>query len=1344
MYTVRFSPFTHGAYAIPVGFLRVVYGTNATLALDQLTIQQGQLTTGNGMGLYFSDCTLMFTNCVVRDNSCSPSSYTGHVRGGGVYLANCATTFRSCLFTNNVLDKGNQGSTYGGAVYASGGSLSLRDCLLRDNYVDSYGSVNRAYGGSVYASGTTVTPSNCMARSNFARGQYAYGGALWVNSKSVDLIDTAFARNVIQSSGSGGAIYVQAGSTVRFRNCDITNNTAEGTVTSGDIRFKATGSGTFENCRISANYLDGICTEGADVTVSNCLFAGNGRHGLYATAGNVRLFNSTLAYGTGYGLRQTGGTTVMTNCLAWGNVEGGIDAATASIGYTFCQEPQAGVSNRTSNPQLVFGYYLSVSGLQGQSTNSPCINAGLGDASDYGLDARTTRTDGTADAVTVDVGYHPAAGLSAAAMSNITLYVDAVAGDDGANDGLAPDQAFKTISMALSRAIAGTTIHVAAGTYDPALGEQFPLVLNQMNLSLLGTNVATTVLDAANVQRVCEAINRGTVRLEALTLKRGYLSPGPSMNGYGAAAYLNGCRVTLTNCIVRDSRIFSSQYGLFYGGGLYLRYCVSVLDNCQILDNYLDKNQQGSVYGGGIYTVGGSLALLNSRVEGNWVESYGSVHQARGGGAYCTGTSLLLSNCLFRANDANGMYAYGGGLWANSTSVDLLDSAFTRNVIETSGSGGALFFENGSVVRFRNCAITNNTTEDLVTSGEIRFGTSGSGVFQHCRIMGNYLQGIRTEGAGLILSNSLVAANGGHGLYATAGDVRVFNSTLADNAGYGLLQTGGTTLMTNCILWANVNGGIAAPAATVGYTFCQEPQAGVSNRTSDPQLVFDYYLSVSALQGQSTNSPCINAGLGDASDHGLDTRTTRTDSTADADTVDVGYHHASGLTPSFMSNAVLYVNAVTGDDVANNGFSPEQAFLTIGKALEQAIHGTIIHIAAGTYDAGLGESFPLTLTQLSLSLMGTNAAVTVLDAANAARILEAMNGGHVILAGIMLKRGRLSPSSGQRGYGAGAYFSSSRVSVSNCIVRDCRIAGSGYGTYYGGGLYLRYCASDISGCLVTNNTLVLSNQGKAYGGGICASGGSLVLQDSTLAANVADAYGSVNQGYGGGLFCSAPFTVSNCLFTLNDVETNPRGGAMYVSGAGSIRSSQLVGNGTSATRPGSTYIAGGAVDLVNTLVADNYGDGVRAAGGTLKAANNTFADNTAWGLDCEGGTVVVSNGVAWGNSSGGIDTVGVVTVTFTCSQRLLDGEGNLNTDPLFVNAATRDYHLQSTAGSWHNDVEAFVSDAASSIGIDAGDPTTPWSDLEPAPNGGKVNMGAYGNTSYASKTAIAGTIFVFR
>ena len=80
-----------------------------------------------------------------------------------------------------------------------------------------------------------------------------------------------------------------------------------------------------------------------------------------------------------------------------------------------------------------------------------------------------------------------------------------------------------------------------------------------------------------------------------------------------------------------------------------------------------------------------------------------------------------------------------------------------------------------------------------------------------------------------------------------------------------------------------------------------------------------------------------------------------------------------------------------------------------------------------------------------------------------------------------------------------------------------------------------------------------------------------------------------------------------------------------------------------------------------------------------------------------------------------------------------EGEGNIDVDPLFVDADNGDYHLKSQAGRYDATNQTWVIDDVTSPCIDAGDPNSEVVD-EPVPNGDRINMGAYGGTVEASKS----------
>jgi len=69
--------------------------------------------------------------------------------------------------------------------------------------------------------------------------------------------------------------------------------------------------------------------------------------------------------------------------------------------------------------------------------------------------------------------------------------------------------------------------------------------------------------------------------------------------------------------------------------------------------------------------------------------------------------------------------------------------------------------------------------------------------------------------------------------------------------------------------------------------------------------------------------------------------------------------------------------------------------------------------------------------------------------------------------------------------------------------------------------------------------------------------------------------------------------------------------------------------------------------------------------------------------------------------------------------------------PLFASARAGDHHLLSESGRYWPEHDVWVLDKVSSPCIDGGDPAIEPSG-EPMPNGGAMNMGAYGGTEYAS------------
>ncbi len=110
----------------------------------------------------------------------------------------------------------------------------------------------------------------------------------------------------------------------------------------------------------------------------------------------------------------------------------------------------------------------------------------------------------------------------------------------------------------------------------------------------------------------------------------------------------------------------------------------------------------------------------------------------------------------------------------------------------------------------------------------------------------------------------------------------------------------------------------------------------------------------------------------------------------------------------------------------------------------------------------------------------------------------------------------------------------------------------------------------------------------------------------------------------------------------------------------------------------------------------------------------------------------ITNCIFWDNTD---DDLFGCQVRFSCIERGADGPGNLSRDPLFVNPEAKDYHLRSERGRYWPAFDVWVLDEVTSPCLDAGDPQSDYS-AERKPNGGRINLGAYGGTAYASMSEI--------
>ena len=185
----------------------------------------------------------------------------------------------------------------------------------------------------------------------------------------------------------------------------------------------------------------------------------------------------------------------------------------------------------------------------------------------------------------------------------------------------------------------------------------------------------------------------------------------------------------------------------------------------------------------------------------------------------------------------------------------------------------------------------------------------------------------------------------------------------------------------------------------------------------------------------------------------------------------------------------------------------------------------------------------------------------------------------------------------------------------------------------------------------------------------------------------------------------------------------------------------------------------------NNVISRNLVYGIRLYGSDKSYLyNNTIVSNSGGAISFQSLDVVsvrLLNNIIWADGHGdfairfhekGVPNYCISLSDFNCfyttngaratnfGDTLADwhqANGNdsssINADPLFADPESGDYHLKSQTGRWDPNSESWIVDDVTSPCIDSGDPNSPMSS-EPFPNGGIINMGAYGGTAEASKS----------
>ncbi|RLC73591.1 MAG: hypothetical protein DRI81_14935, partial [Chloroflexi bacterium] len=218
---------------------------------------------------------------------------------------------------------------------------------------------------------------------------------------------------------------------------------------------------------------------------------------------------------------------------------------------------------------------------------------------------------------------------ASAAPAALAYHVNAGSGNDVFGDGSVGNP-WKTISHAANKVSAGTStsqqiIAVAAGTYDGALGETFPIVFENEYVRLVGSGAATTIIDGGGATDVISVTAEG-ITIQDFTIQ----------NATG-----DGIESSMGGLTVRDNvfRSVGTGFRLFTdpnlpGLGTYTTTGVLVVGNTFSvtssginIDTHSDAGDTASTIGfGGLDVLSNTFYMTDTTASGVEIENYSAEH----------------------------------------------------------------------------------------------------------------------------------------------------------------------------------------------------------------------------------------------------------------------------------------------------------------------------------------------------------------------------------------------------------------------------------------------------------------------------------------------------------------------------------------------------------------------------------------------------------------------------------------------------------------------------------------------------------------------------------------------
>jgi len=408
----------------------------------------------------------------------------------------------------------------------------------------------------------------------------------------------------------------------------------------------------------------------------------------------------------------------------------------------------------------------------------------------------------------------------------------------------------------------------------------------------------------------------------------------------------------------------------------------------------------------------------------------------------------------------------------------------------------------------------------------------------------------------------------------------------------------------------------------------------------------------------------------------------------------------------------------------------------IQSAIDVSTNGDLILVTNGLYNTGGRVVYDALTNRVvinkAVTVQSVNGpSVTVIQGYQVSQGSTAYNNdvrcvymtNYVVLDGFAITGGA-APASG-----GGVFCESTNSILTNCVLNNnlCSLSDFSAG---GGAIY----QGTLNGCILSNNLANYVNGGAAYysvlnncliisntaglGGGAAFS----TLNHSTVIGNVATSHLQFVFG-GGTFFCTANdcLIAGNCCIGLV-VNIGYGGGDCAGILNGCILSNNVAAYGGGGARLTDIGTLNNCLVISNT--ASINGGGIYG----VPVYNSTIIGNTAT-MNMGGGVYGGSfrNCIIYGNTCNSSHpnacNFGSGSFVYCCTTPLPGGIGNITNDPVFVNLADDDFHLQSNSPCINSGNNTYVTN----------------NDLDGNPRivSGTVDMGAYEFQSPVSQISYA-------